>query len=267
MERSRTNNNRYRGTSPGRRVVPDPAFNARRALPWAFSGVAVLALILLWQMVESGHFAALNPPVNKISVLNPLQFVSEREVGNMAAAELGKGFFSLDVAAVKQRLEQHPWVASAGVTRVWPDHLAIRVTEEVPIARWGERQLLNQYGEVFSPPDSRAVPMLPVLVGPPDQQRAMMLQFKAMTEILFPAGLRLQQLTLSERGSWELELSDGVVVVVGRKDIRERLRRFLDIYDSRIRNDIALIEKVDLRYSNGLAVKHATQAIDGVAVR
>ena len=260
----------------GRRPVkgkrkPAPAFRFNWGL--AGAGLATLALIAMsaalltvWSP-DNNRLAVFNPPLQRISVTSKPQFVSDQEIGRMMANEIGQGFFNVEVEHIKAKLEQHPWIASAGVTRVWPDRLEIAIVEEVPIARWGKSQLLNQYGEVFTPPDSGHLPNLPVLLGPEDGQVVMMQRFKELSDILFPAGLRLQQLSLSDRGSWELVLSDGVVVVAGRKDVTERIRRFLAIYDSQIRNDIAVIEKVDLRYSNGLSVKHITSEFSGVAVR
>ncbi|MEX2130983.1 MAG: cell division protein FtsQ/DivIB [Pseudohongiellaceae bacterium] len=221
-----------------------------------------------WVLLTATSFATtINPPVSRIGIEGKLQFVREQEIASLIAPRLGEGFFRIDVNSVKADLETHAWIASAEVKRVWPDQLAIQITEEVPIARWGESQLLNQYGQIFYPVNTEQLPNLPVLLGPPDSENVVMERYRELSELLFPVGLGLQQLSLSLRGSWELQLSDGVRVIAGRRDVTERVRRFLEIYDSQLRNDIALIESVDLRYSNGLAVKRSQEGINGVAAR
>lgn len=250
-----------------RQQLPRPAPSRLHYLYWAIPLLLCVSLLgmLAWrQPALSGY---LNPPLSRINIEGRVQFVREADLAALLSPAMQQGFFGLNVKAVKASLEQHPWVSSAAVKRVWPDQLVVQIQEEVPIARWGESQLLNQYGEVFAPRELGSLSSLPVLSGPEHSQKLMMERYKELGEMLFPLGLRLQALTLSERGSWEFRLDDGVLVIAGRQQVSERLRRFLAIYDSRIRNDIALIESVDLRYANGIAVKAAPEQVAGVATR
>ncbi len=94
---------------------------------------------------------------------------------------------SVDLEAVRERVEAMPWVDQARVQRRWPHGLRIEVTEQVAAARWGESGLLNTRGELFSRTratcrrncrDSRARRQrmagraaLPQRAGPPDRGR------------------------------------------------------------------------------------------------
>ena len=78
---------------------------------------------------------------------------------------MGTSFFAFDVLGAKQSLEEHPWVRRAFAKKVWPDTLVLEIQEEIAIARWGEGQLLNQFGEIFEPPGRRRTAGLPLLVG------------------------------------------------------------------------------------------------------
>lgn len=178
---------------------------------------------------------------------------------------MGKGFFDVDVADVKTKLEQHPWVAQASVKRLWPDSLVLQLTEHVAIARWGEKDLLNQYGEIFSPRDITSAAHLPRLQGPNDSQFLVMKQYQQFTQILFPAGLRLSELALSSRGSWQMVVNDGLQVAVGRNDLTEKLERFVEFYANQPKTNAELFATVDLRYGNGIAVKNKTQDLTEVA--
>lgn len=185
----------------------------------------------------------------------------------MLSAYMGDGFFNFDVNGVKRELEDHPWVSVAAVKRVWPDSLSLLLTEEVAIARWGDGQLLNQQGEIFQPSNVTSLTALPRLTGPVESQFEVMQQFQLLSQILFPAGLRLNALALSNRGSWDLILAEDIEVAVGRDDVISKLKRFVEFYQSQPAAQTAQFRTVDLRYSNGIAVKTIEQDLAGVAVR
>ncbi len=239
---------------------------AGRALQ-LLTGIVVLSLVAFSVFRVEGVAGYFNPPVTSVLISKDFSYVKEGEVKALLAAYLGKGFFNLDLAGIKQQLESHPWIANAEVTRVWPDHLKATITEEVVIAKWGDGELLNQYSEVFKPPAMTNIPVLPQLIGPLGSQARMLEQFRQLNQKLFPAGLRLDRLSLSERGSWELGLGNGMNIVAGTVDVLDRVQRFIDIYDRRLGNDIAVIEWVDLRYPNGFTVRRHESNADGVAAR
>ena len=168
---------------------------------------------------------------------------------------------------IKQTLEQHPWVFRASVKRLWPDTLSLLLTEQVAIARWGESQLLNQLGEIFEPGNLEKIGALPKLTGPEQRQFEVMQQYQLLNQVLFPAGLKLTGLSLSSRGSWELSLNEDMRVVAGRSDVIEKVERFVGFYAAQSATQTAGIESVDLRYSNGMAIKNTEQELAGVAVR
>lgn len=249
-----------------RRVAPvTPEHPWVAWIPWGIVGMAIVMMVFVFTRAPVQAF--INPPVSTVTLTRESQFVLADELRDILAPYSGVGFFSFDVRALQADLEAHPWVSSAEVVRYWPDRLLVTLTEEQPIARWGEHQLLNQVGEVFTPTAGRGMPALPILEGPEGTQVNMMAQFQQISQMLFPYGLRLETLHLSERGSWSMRLSDGVSVMVGTEDALERIRRFVAIYDRRIKNDIAVIESVDLRYDNGVAVKAQPVEDSGLAAR
>jgi cell division protein FtsQ len=202
-----------------------------------------------------------------VKIVTPLNRVAESEVTRLLAAYMHEGFFDIDVAGVKQRLEMHPWIARAEVKRVWPDSLSLAFAEEIAIARWGETSLLNQYGQVFTPSRLGDTVSLPLLSGPAGSEAHTMEQFKALSQLLMPTGLRIEQLILSDRQSWELAVSGGTRIVVGKTAVRDKIKRFVAIYDKRLGNDIADIERIDLRYNNGFSVKKKQPEFSGLAIR
>ena len=113
----------------------------------------VTAVILLTIQQNEEHLVhALSRPVFNVRVESAQRFVTEEELINLISRYLGSSFFAFDVSEAKQSLEQHPWIRRVSVKKVWPDMLVLDIQEEVAIARWGDGQLINQFGEIFEPP-------------------------------------------------------------------------------------------------------------------
>ncbi len=229
--------------------------------------VLLLSTGLLFQQNSQGITSYVNRPVVKIRIENQWQQLDEAEVKSLLAPFIITGFFRFDVAGVKQALEQHPWIAMASVKRIWPDSVALNITEQIAIARWGDRQLLNQYGEIFEPHGVDQYAALPRLTGPNGSQYQVMEQYQLMNQILFPAGLRLNGLFLSSRGSWNLSLNENMHVSVGRGEVDEKLQRFVRFYDGQDVLQTERFRAIDLRYGNGIAIASAVEELTSVAIR
>ena len=57
------------------------------------------------------------------------------------------------------------------------------------------------------------------------------------------------------RGSWRIKLENGIVLKIGREHQAKRLKRFMVAYDQSLNEVLDKISVVDLRYTNGFAVK------------
>jgi len=242
-----------------------PKLSPRRSVVLALAFCASLTLYVQQNFDEISGFV--NRPVTKIRMDVQWQQLDDTEINRMLGGTMAKGFFDIDVASIKNRLEQNPWVAQAAVKRIWPDTLALDITEHVAIARWGDTQLLNQYGEIFAPRDISSAANLPRLQGPEESQFLVMQQYQQFSQVLFPAGLKLTELELSSRGSWEVTLNESMELAVGRDNLTEKLERFVDFYMKQPKTKADLFEHIDLRYSNGIAVKSKQQDLTGVAIR
>lgn len=74
----------------------------------------------------------------------------------------------VDLAAVRARLMQYPWIEDARVSRRLPDTLVINIVEREPAAIWqhqGKLILIDPSGVQLEPVSREAMPDLPVLIG------------------------------------------------------------------------------------------------------
>ncbi len=233
----------------------------------AFFVLVMSSIVVVIQQNHETLSNALIRPVSKVRIESAQQFVTEEELKNLVSRYLGAGFFTFDVLGAKNSLEQHPWIRFVSVKKIWPDTVAIDIREEVAIARWKQGQLLNQFGEIFEPAEIQRLDGLPLLIGPEGAQYRVMEQYRAVSQQLFSAGVRVTSLSLSPRGNWVLVLNDSTRVTLGREKTVERLARFAEFYENPELELHKTLLSADLRYDNGIAVKLEAKESASLAYR
>jgi cell division protein FtsQ len=223
-------------------------------LPWRKLGVVGAALVAA-AGIGAGLLMFMNQPIERILVDGQFQHLSALEVEKAVRAQLhGAGLVTVRLDDVRRSLRLLPWVESATVQRSWPRGIAVQVTEQQAVARWNDTDLVNARGDVFANSAHFVPPELPQLAGPSGTEGDVVGRYLAVQGRIVEAGLRLNSLKLDARGAWELELSNGVTVRFGRRQVDERFTRFLAVALRMISQRAADIAYVDMRYTNGFAV-------------
>lgn len=256
------------GRAPARKPVPRGAsrlvakepLSARMPKP-SFGFLKVLLWPLVLGVLGGGAYYGAqyvlpyaDRPIAKVSVEGDLSYISQAAVQQRISPYVSASFFTIDLAGMRQELEQMPWIAHAEVRRVWPDQVVIRLDEQLPIARWGNEALLNNQGQAFAPREVANYEHLPRLSGPQRAQQQVMQQYQILSQMLRPLGFTIASLDMSSRGAWTLGTAQGVEIMLGRDHAVEQIRRFVTIYDKALKDQITKIARIDMRYPNGLAV-------------
>lgn len=193
-------------------------------------------------------------PVEQVSVTGKLEHTQREAVEGMVEPALVGGFLSADLVQMRQQLEALPWIYSANVRRRWPNALEIHVVEQLPIAHWGDGGFLNHEAAVFQSPNAGRWEGLPTLRGPVGSERDMVARYQRLEELLAPVRQQVAVLAQDERGQVTAELESGIVLLLGNTDFRERVQRFVALYQQDIGQRAGEVARVDLRYSAGAAV-------------
>lgn len=196
-------------------------------------------------------------PVQTVRVDGPLVHVDPARLQAALLSGLRGNFFTVDLEGLERAVTALPWVARVQIRREWPLALRVRVEEQVAVARWGVDGLLNAQGQVFEPPhlDPDLVRRLPVLYGPLGQSGRVLRAWRSLSRAMRPMGLEPVALYLDERRSWRTWLKDRTEVVLGRGSFDRRLQRLLWAWPRALAAQQGRIERLDLRYTNGLAVR------------
>jgi cell division protein FtsQ len=234
-----------------RAILVKPSIDARLVLRGMTLGLLLAGVVALAYKAND----LLERPVRQVTVNGDLKYLQQDSVKQAVAPFIRNDYLTVPLGELRASLESLPWVYQAAVKRDWPDGLVIAVEEQQPIAWWGNRLLINNKGELFSPAEANPEEILPYLEGPDGSQALVMQRYIDLGKVLGSRELQVQSLRLSVRGSWSTQLKNDVELVFGRDEVMEKLQRFLAIYDHTLNRFLPDIQRIDLRYQNGLAVQ------------
>jgi cell division protein FtsQ len=236
-----------RRTQKKKRQIRLPTVRVGRLLAPLAALAAIAATYQLSTMMLDREIASLE-------ISGPFQRVTPLQIEEAIGEEIDRGFLGADLGTMQQAVVDLEWIDQALVARRWPDRIKVTVTEQVPAAIWGERGLLNTRGELFVEKARHVPAELPRLSGPDDRSAQVAKRYLDVREQLIPVGLDLRRIHLDPRGAWEMTLSNGVGIRLGRRDVDARTDLFLDIVANIITGRAAEIDYVDMRYSNGFTI-------------
>jgi cell division protein FtsQ len=154
---------------------------------------------------------------NRHAASDDLLDIVERVVG-------GGSTLSLHLSELRNRLEQHAWVAAAHVALELPDHLIVSIVERKPVAVWqheGRSQLLDADGRVLGPAEPGLETLLVGVAGAGAAAASGALLAR-LGETPSVARRMLRAVRIGER-RWSLELDGGVRVELPERGERDAL--------------------------------------------
>ena len=100
------------------------------------SGVALIVVIAALCAVAFFAFREAQDPRFALSSVDVSGARNTRASDIILAAALSKGsnVWLLDTASARRRVEALPWIATANVSRAWPNRVSISVSERTPVA-------------------------------------------------------------------------------------------------------------------------------------
>lgn len=238
------------GASSTRPRPSRPKMRLPSLYPLALVAVVVIFIAACYQSLS--WLAGLS--IERVAITGEFRQVQREQLAEVVEPFLQDGFALVDLSEIQQRLEAVPWIYQVSVKRQWPDQLIIDVTEQTVIARWDKQGFINHRGEFFAGTERVFIEGLPLLQGPVDKASEMMADYRDLGELLRQQGLVLSRLSMDERGNWSAVLNNGVTIVLGSDQVMEKIQRFVLTYQRVLAEKFEQVKRVDMRYSNGLAV-------------
>lgn len=145
--------------------------------------------------------------------------ISAEEVAELIGAAPGTGLAAIDPQDARARLEALSWVEQAQVLRLWPDRVAVILTEREPYALWQHNQVhhvIDRSGVVIADADPAEFADLPIVIGEgaPVEAAALISILDLHPDI---ASRTTHRVRVGER-RWSLRLESGGEVLLPEAD-------------------------------------------------
>jgi cell division protein FtsQ len=189
-------------------------------------------------------------PLSSVQLRETPRHVPVDLIERVVKEQIKGNFFNVDLNQTRVAFEHLPWVRKVSVRRKFPWSLEVELEEHVALARWNGNGLVNTHGEVFLEKTEQA---LPVFAGQPNTSAQMTTMYDEFSKELQPLKQDVMQISLSPRFAWQVRLSNGMVIELGREQMQQRLERFVEVYPYSISTLPNKVMHVDLRYKNGFA--------------
>ena len=240
-----------------RRNPSSPSIRERFSLPW--KSITLMVLVVAPVVVAIGTYQWIQDPQNltitSVEVKGDLNILDKEQLQPVIEPFTKTNLYLLNEKALETAIENNPWVHSASMTKIWPDKLIITIHEQHPVAFWGDKEMLAENGEIIKASLPKEKGNLPLLYSPNDKGRNMATGFLQIRKWMKDFPLKMVEFKEDSRGSWQIKLQNGMTVKIGREHQEKRLRRFMVGFDHSLKQVINDVKTVDLRYTNGFAVK------------
>ncbi|WP_242112286.1 cell division protein FtsQ/DivIB [Luteimonas aquatica] len=237
-----------------------------RLIAWSLA-VALVALPVV--AVLNGWIGAERWPLRTLRVAGELQRVDAQQLRSTVLPYARSGFFAVRLEQAQAAVAKLPWVEHAEVRKRWPDVLEVRIVEYRPFARWGEKELLSERGNIFPIGNMRVPPGLPRfdVDAPAARIKDVVALYNEAGAMFAAEGRKVSGVSLDRRGSWSLTLSNGTRLIVGSQEARLRLARFARLMPQLLASRPLPLQSADLRYTNGFALTWASGREQADAVK
>ena len=232
--------------------------NERLRYAGFLTALIVCALLLSARMVYLFLADAQRFPINTVKIVANYQHVTRQQLEAVLSNYLQDSFVMLPLSRLQNDLMALDWAGQVEAERVWPDTLKIKLVEKYPIAIWNE-SLMTADGTLFNRGKEHMDIALPRLSGPEQQQADILQNYEKFSKILSFNGLSASAVLLRDNQAWELLLTNGVQLYLGKRDLEKRLSRFMRAYPVIFADKPEQVSTVDLRYARGMAVQWKQQ--------
>lgn len=229
---------------------------------WRYSSVlTLLTVVAIILCARIGFFYVSDEhrfPINTVKIAANFQHITRHQLEKVLSAYQDNSFFSLPIGQLHNELLALDWANEVSVQRIWPDVLSIKLIEKEPFAKWNNA-LITGKGQLFNvgqPTDNLG---LVELQGPDGQEKDVLQIYKKLSKLLSTFDLHVASLKLHTNQSWDLSLTNGIHLLLGKQDIEKRLVRFCKAYHATFTAKADQIVRVDMRYERGMAVQWRQQ--------
>jgi cell division protein FtsQ len=218
----------------------------------------ILFIIILFFLLWYGwnYAKPVNFPIKQVRIVSAYEHVDKNFLQNLVASYAKNGFFYLDAANMKRDLLSSPWIYAVSIQRKWPDTLIVNIVEQQALLRWGADGLVNNEGEIFTPPVATFPKNLPLIFGPIDMKFEIFNLYQRARQCFEPLGLVIKELIFDPYKYWIVLLNTNTIIYLKESKPLEQIKFLVSVYKKITQDHGEPPKSIDLRYNtDGIAVK------------
>lgn len=199
----------------------------------------------------------------EIKTSGPLHYITRQDIVKLVTPYRKSNWFWLNVGDLADALEAYPGIQSVSVMKKWPHTLLIQLTEAPALAFWqSSANVLLQKGDIIHPKVLSHALFLPLFIGDRQDRVQIKKMYDDLQKLALEKALSIVKISYLS-GEWQVSLSNGIQVILGRKNIRKKFSELLHHFDEISLSDSGKNHakakpcQIDMRYRNGFAVNCA----------
>lgn len=199
-------------------------------------------------------------PIKRVQVEGSFNYVSQQEITQKVLPFVQNGFLKVDVSAVREALMADQALKEVRIVRIWPDALWIEALEHHFVARWRDPvtqklALLTSEGNIVEISPNANDATLPLVICSNSQVKSVLVMLTELNTVFKEINTQVIELALDERHALTAKLDNEWVLFLGKDSSLSRAQRLVGSYEKLISKITGKINYIDLRYTNGIAVK------------
>ena len=173
--------------------------------------ILITSIILSYILMTSSNF-----PISEIGIKGEYENINRSQINLIKDKFIKKNFFAVNLQETRSAFKKLPWIRDVSIRRDWNKFgLLVEVESHKPIGRWGNRGLVNSFGEIFN---AAYEGNLPLFIGPERFVGEMAVKYKEINKILEKELMQIGTISLSNRLSWEIYTNNNMRFFLGKEN-------------------------------------------------
>ena len=213
-----------------------------------YKSLFILFLLIIMLLTYKSDY--LYYPIKEIHIISKNKKYDEKTINTYIDSLYDKNLLTLDIDDIQETIVSDEWIRDAVITKTFPSALSIHITQHMPIARYNSN-IVTSTGTLVKSSDSSKG--LPNIIDHSNDLKSASHILSFSLESLKKINLQIKKIVIYH-SLIKIYTSD-ILLVTDKEKFEINLARLTasfekiyDIYDKKITS-------IDMRYSNGFAIK------------
>lgn len=194
--------------------------------------------------------------ITKVDVVSNdgLSYISKQTLINRLIKDGDKLWFDVNIDEIENSLYSIKGVDYTLVKKIWPSTIVIYLFDHKPVAYWNNEQILLDNMELIKPEVLSYNGDLPHILSDNAESKDYIFKTYQSLERVATKNKELILQVIYKGNQFELNLANGIDVMLGSTKLESRLKKFFENYKNVKNFDSA--KYFDMRYTDGFTVKY-----------